>query len=68
MAKLSNIPKAFLRYALTTIQGMTKQEMDRLKTCYECNGNTLRCPECKCFVKAIILVKEETCPKNKWKQ
>lgn len=46
---------------------------ERIRTCQECEFNywirqTLWCSICKCYIPAKARVKENTCPKKKWRK
>lgn len=44
----------------------TKEEREKLKTCYNCNKGNALCPVCSCPVKALTLAEDIKCELGKW--
>ena len=66
---IKNIPISFIKLAMQTLglSSLNDRGVQRLSTCYKCNGGEATCPMCGCFVKAKVQEKDENCPKGLWK-
>jgi hypothetical protein len=63
-----NSPIALTILAMKKLAGQphSKDQLNKLAICYQCNDRSEICPECGCVCQAKVLMKNETCPLNKW--
>jgi hypothetical protein len=65
---IKNIPISMVKYAMDKLglYDLKDHSVQRLSTCYKCNGAKDLCPSCGCIVALKVIELSETCPMNKW--